>query len=424
MSRVSTCSIALAFTAPLWHAPVPQAPMQRAPAAQEPAPRIVDERPSPMEVPRIPPLQIEGEPAPPATRPLARNLALVDRFTAEGQSVRYPFEARQGELSIFELACLGYARGWQATAGVRLLDGAGVELVALERSGGASFRKFLAFVAPADGTYELELRAAAQYFRYSLQRHSDYVSRAPGSVLAFGQRDALHGWLADADDAATYALQLTAGQEVLLAVRNTQEQARRQMRTQRRRQPWEVVRRRERGLAGAGAPAGEAPERMSRAMNEAMGPMRDRRGGGSTYPRLVLELARGGTPLTPRAPSTLFTAPETGTYHLTVRATGGGEGGLFDLVLEREVAKSTVHGVVADAEDEPVAGVTLHFLREPELDYLGRALTDESGAYRIALPPGPYTVLLDGGRLDGVRPQSLRAEIRGERELNAILLGR
>ena len=78
MNRISTCSIALAVAAPTWSAPIGSMPAGRAPAAQEqePAPRLVDERPSPMEVPRIPSLEIEGEPVAPTGRPLARNLAL------------------------------------------------------------------------------------------------------------------------------------------------------------------------------------------------------------------------------------------------------------------------------------------------------------------------------------------------------------
>ncbi|MCC6407957.1 MAG: hypothetical protein IT453_12405, partial [Planctomycetes bacterium] len=65
-------------------------------------------------LPELPPVTRET-PAPPRDGPLARNGAVVGAFGAQGERVRYSFDARAGETCSLDLACYGNARGWRST---------------------------------------------------------------------------------------------------------------------------------------------------------------------------------------------------------------------------------------------------------------------------------------------------------------------
>lgn len=381
-------------------------------SAQEPL--EVVEKPAPKLQPAVPSIERDEQAPAPEGHALVRNGVATGRFVVEGQETRYPFDAREGELSLFDFGTWGYSRGWQSTARLTVIGPGGTKLLDALRPGGTVYRKFLPFVAPATGRYQLVLKAQKECFRYTLVRHSDYRARADGDLYAVhGPR--VHGWLADPGDRAHYAIMLAEGETVFLAARNTHEAARKAANSTRRKEPWQVVER-QLGKTTLQSAAGGA---MRGAMEEGMRGMRGMRAASKSYPDLVVSIAGSGAAPTP---STLFTAPAAGTYTITVGGLGGDQdqGGLFDLVVQRSPEKVRVYGFVGDRDDEPVAGVALHFLREPDFDYVGTATTDAEGGYDTSVPPGSYTIFLAQGE-EG-RPQSLRTALQTEREVNAVYL--
>ncbi|MCP3917380.1 MAG: carboxypeptidase regulatory-like domain-containing protein [bacterium] len=357
------------------HAPEAAALLQDAPTID------VVEHPAPTLQPEVPTADRDANDPAPAGVPLVRDGAVTGRFVAEGQKVRYPFEARAGELSLFDLGTWGYERGWQSGARIAVLDGQGRELAAKTPSGGTVYRAFLPFVAPDDGTYAVELTAEQRSFRFTLVRHSGYRARSRGDLLATKERELVHGWLAPGEDRVTYDLDLADGERVFVRVHDSHEAGRNQARAERRRRP-ETAR------------AGRAQRQPA-------------------FPRFVVS-TRGTRP----AHSLFYIADGPGPHRVTVGARGSNPGGLFDLELQRDPPFVHVHGTVGDHEDEPVAGVELHFVREPDFDDLGRATTDAQGRYRQPLLPGAYTIVLAGSRADPVR-----TTIAADREVNLIFDG-
>src|SRR5690606_24644445 len=127
------------------------------------------------------------------------------------------FESRMGEVSIFELSAAGYARGWSMEAALRVLGTNGDILAERYETGGALMRCTLAFTAPREGTFELEVDAVREYFRYGLVRQSSYAARAAEPVeLAAHER--VHGWLAGDDDVMRFRVPTRAGESLTLRV--------------------------------------------------------------------------------------------------------------------------------------------------------------------------------------------------------------
>jgi hypothetical protein len=312
------------------------------------------------------------------------------------------------ELSLFALGAWGYERGWQSAARLEVLNAAGEVLASRVRPGGVMHATFLPFVAPQDGRYALVLGAEDQYFRYVLERHSGYVARPEGAVYAIGARDTVHGYLADQADSLTYAVDVEAGVPLSLRVSNDPQVARNRQRNERARQLGRVADKKPLHAAGDGQrgrgmePAEEMRARMRAGPEEAH----------ASYPALTLELR--GEEL---GHYQLLTPEVSGQLLFEVRGTSRGEGGLFVLEIERDPELVGVHGHVGDAEDDPVEGVQLDFLREPDFDPVGRAVTGPDGTYALDVPPGTYQVLL---RKDGRGAETLRLPIEEARAVNAF----
>jgi hypothetical protein len=384
----------------------------------------VDEQPAPEPGQELPSRTVAEGSRTPRVGSLTRDAAVSGKFTAPGQLDSFRFEAEAGELSLFDMGRFGYARGGQSTGLLRILDADGEALKSVTQAGGPVNRKFVPFVAPATGLYTLELSTTVGAYRYQLVRHSRYYLRAADELLDFGSRDALHGWLAGPADEVSYSVDFVAGQELFLSVRNTTEAARQERRLERKEVPWDVVAMQATAdghqTAGHDDPGEEArgSSRAGRAGTANTGRSSSRAASGaSEFPQLLLRVTRDGEDLSASLPSVLFTPTTSGRHVIVVSAPGSAEGGLFDLAIEHEPPKVAVHGFVGDHDDEPVGGLVLHFLRQPELDYVGKQTTDQSGEFALEVPPGDYVIFLVSRE---ARRQVLRVAIPTARELNAI----
>ena len=359
--------------------------------AQVPA---LDAKPAHISFPTLPDIQLGEERPTPAPGTIERDGALADRFTAAGQSVRYSFESRAGEVSIFELSAAGYARGWSMKAALRVFDASGKVLAMSESAGGTLLRCTLAFTAPREGTFELEVDAVREYFRYGLVRHSSYAARAAEAVeLATHER--VHGWLAGGDDVMRFRVPARAGESLSLRVEGTREEARREHNT--------ALSARLDGATDSGG------------MSGGMRGMRMMEGGSTLFPELRLEVPTGDVVATARDFARLVPAKD-GFVDILVRTAPESQAALFDLVVTRAEPTHAVHGMVVDANDEPCAGIELTFLREPFMAPWISATTDAEGRYRVELPTADYRVRLTRGDA----AQVVRAGVKGATELNLL----
>ena len=408
-----------------------------APATAAPDP--LSAAPAAMPFPPLPPVSRPDPPHPPAPRTIERDGWVVDRFTAEGQSVRYPFEARAGELSLFELATWGYARGWSSTARIRLLDPRGKVLVDEVRPGKVVYRPFLAFVAPEPGLFVCELRAEVECFRYTLVRHSSYTPRAGEQALALEDAEGVHSYLASGDDRARFALALEAGAEVAFKVQGTRGEARDEARSRSREDPRarrmssERARRDtpehaarevamdERGTVEPGMEPAMDPgmePRMAPDMDPSMERSAGAALGGGQFQTFQVRVSLRGEPLAPPAHYVRFTAPEAGRYEVEVSAVHPGDGGLFDLLVERGGPLHGLRGVVVGPDDELLAGASVQFLREPDLDPVASVRAGEAGEYAARVPPGSYRIRI--ARPDGSAHEVL-ARVEEDRALDLLV---
>jgi hypothetical protein len=353
----------------------------------------------PTGIPTAPPIVKAREGGPPGDGELLPDGAVADRFTAEGQHATYRFRAERGELALFELGFLGYARGWDAAVGIRVLDGAGDVVLERERAGGASFGALVPFVAPVDGGYRLELRATHEFCRFTVVRHAGFAPNEPGERRNLGAGDRLVGHLADGDDRARIALDLAAGEPAIVAVAPLREHAARQLDKRRR----EALGARPAALDGM--PGFDALLADARAAEAAAGEV-------PSEP--LLQLAHAGA----TAPLAILAAGEARTVALDVVALGPSEGGLFTVTVERGAPTFPLRGRVGDADDDPVAGARVSLLREPSLAQLAELVTDAEGRFATELPAGTYTVLYHTG--PGTRIERVEAVLDEPLELNVV----
>lgn len=374
-------------------------------------------------------MQLEPDDPPPANQGLARDGAIADRFVAEGQTVDYAFESNKGELSLFELSTMGFARGWESAATLQVLSEDGSLLRSAFRDGGSVYWMFQPFVAPATGRYVLRLTASRECYRYVLVRHSGYQDHQPGDVLLTHDQESVFGYLSDMDDHVTYAIPVADGETIGVQVVPTNEPDRKRLRAQRSRRLKAEL---EAGASGDG-------EAMMSARS-----MRATRAGASrsqvrplTQPDLIVttDLRQDHTLDHSFRPSTEPTShylqatgknqtvPTVDTPYPTqvlieVAAAGGRDGGLFELRIERARQMSTITGFVDNPDGDPAPGISLSFLREPELDPAGTVTTATDGSYSIRVPAGDYTVVV---RDDGSLPaQATHAGLDTDQELNLI----
>lgn len=340
-------------------------------------------RPVEIALPDLPPVEPDAAPNAPAPGSLGRDAALADRFTTQGQSVRYAFAMRAGELAIFDLGCFGNARGWRATARVRILAPDGAECAALEREGPVVQHVVTCFAAPADGEYVYELTAARSFFRYRLVRRSGFRDRELGACEDLGARTSVVGFLKSGDDRARYRLPVAAGEEVAVKVVNHDEEGRVERRTPTPRRPYDGVY------------------------------------AGMLYQGFELELLADGRALAPKGRFARVRADAAGELEVEVLGTFRGDGGLFELEIERDPVKVAVRGLVLDAADAPVPGASLVFQRGPDRDAWSAVVTRADGSFDCELPPGAYRIALskDGSACE------VAANLLEAREINLILPG-
>ena len=105
---------------------------------------------------------------------------------------------------------------------------------------------------------------------------------------------------------------------------------------------------------------------------------------------------------------------------LRVRAKTANGGGLFDLVVERALYLVRVHGVVVDSDDQPLAGVELHFLREPDGDLLATGRSDEQGRYQLTVMPGRLAIQMRRG--ESAAREAVRVQVDADMQLDLVFL--
>lgn len=368
---------------------------QAAPAAVG----ALDAAPAGLPLPPMPGIEDVDPAVAPIPRSLERDAALADRFTAEGQRVAYPFEMRAGELALFEVHAAGYARGWSMGASMRVLAADGQPLAELASASGVQLKGLLPFVAPAEGAYAVELGATEQYFRYALVRHSSY---APRGVEPFdvGQRELVHAWVGPEGDHARFSVPVRAGQRLAVSVSATRPEA-------------QAEERRLRSLAAADTNMAG----MRSAMEE--GAQERRRGAGRLYSELHLAPCGAEAPLETSNGFLLFgPAERDGRQEVEVSVAPGQQGALFDLVVQRDVPLCAVQGTVVDAADDPLEGVTVRLLLEPDLQAWGSTRTDAKGAWALNVPPGGYRAELRRPGVD--QAQVASAALRADSILNLL----
>lgn len=359
----------------------------------------LDARPAGVPLPALPAIP-PADAAPPTGGEIGRDGALADRFTAAGQRASYAFEAREGEFSIFELAATGNARGWKAAAALRVLDASGRELATAADAGAVQFRVLLAFAAPAEGRYTLEVVPTEEYFRYQLVRHSGYVPHTVTGVADIGERERVHTWLAGQPASVRFRVPVRAGEELVVRVEGTREEARAERRGQRE------------------AELGGVEEAMMSGMRS-RGPAAMERGAKAALfgqARLVVDAAPG---LAQRGDTLARLVGERdGWLDVALIATSD-RLALVDLVVERSPAQVEVSGALIDADDEGVPRAALEFLREHDLDVWCTTTTAEDGAWSARLPAGDWRVRVQRG--EGP-PIVLRLGITGPASDLALLL--
>lgn len=332
---------------------------------------------------------------PPQDGTIGRNQGVGGRFLEEGTDVEYRFESKKGEVSLFMLSTWGFSRGWQSTAEIRVLDEAGFVLASRSRHGGTRYQVFLAFEAPRDGEFRCQLRAAKEHYRYTLARHSDFTPEF-GSRAAIGTQEQSYGFVADAGKRVIFELELEAGRETSVEVVNAAPRTRR------------IAAQKRSSQLGTGA-IGQSP-----AMRKT--PIMDS-GSDQDWPALALRVIGQVEPLE-RSPHYLrFTPEKTGVYQVEVFCRNQGDGGIFELLIDRDLDVHAVSGHVADKQARARGEVELRFYREPDLGLAATAKSDAKGNFTAAVPDGAYTITM---HREGFASKSLRTNILSDRELNTI----
>ncbi|MCC6409651.1 MAG: hypothetical protein IT453_21025, partial [Planctomycetes bacterium] len=310
--------------------------------------------------------------------------AVVGAFGAQGERVRYSFDARAGETCSLDLACYGNARGWRSTARVRVLGPDGRELAALVREGPTLHHVIVNFVAERTGPHVYELGAERHFFRFRLALRVGAFAQPLGSIVDLGERAREVGCLLHDGSRARYRVPVAAGEELAIALTHFEAEARVERRTPNPRRPMD-------GTYGS-----------------------------AVYPGFALEVLSGATVVAAGARFARVRAERAGSLELEVRAAERGDGGLYVLELAREPRTAAVGGLVLDEADRGLGGVALEFLRLPDREPWAHASTDAAGAYRVDVAPGEYEVRL----ALGTRSSLAATHVGGERELNLIFAPR
>lgn len=95
-------------------------------------------------------------------------------------------------------------------------------------------------------------------------------------------------------------------------------------------------------------------------------------------------------------------------------------GGLFDLTLEQAPGLVEISGFVGDQDDDPVPGITVHMLLEPNLDPVSTSIGDAGGEWTAYVPDGPYMVLITREEGEGAPVERMQIRVDGSRALSVI----
>jgi len=377
-----------------------------------PIDRIVpykDQAPSPVRVPNPPTRKASADDAAPHSATLERDGAIAARFTAEGQSVVFQFDCREGEVSLFELEGYGYSRGWAATAGIRILSPFGTVLAEVVRPGGMTFTNFVSFRAPTPGTYRYELTALKESFRFSLVRHSGFLEPGAEEIAHIGKRNVAYGYLATSQDTRRFAIELEPGERVRVRVVSLRERHSNRL-------------------------LGKRAQMLTHFLSDELiaeyldldGLLVKARANAARHGQLLphyypfheLRLLCDGSEVASAGSLLMYSAEQKAIHTIEVSAHGDSEGGIFTLSVEREPQLHAVTGRVGDLDDDPLEGVTLRFLVEPDLETMAEVKTRADGSYAAHLPIGNYSVIMF--RNLNTRIERVRTRVEHALELNLL----
>jgi hypothetical protein len=346
------------------------------------------------------PAAVPMPPAPPAQKPardggsiprdqsgeLTRNASVVCRLPEAGQRASFPFTAEAGEQSLFELAASAYSRAATGRVRIAIEDANGKVAWQSERDVAVVWRDFAAFTPEHAGTWTYSLTMLEGGYRFVLVRHSNYPALGD-TALDIGTRNLVHGELPNAEAVAIFRVPVHAGEELALKLQGTREEAREEAR---------------RGATEMGAMV----SRME------MQPAGGRMAGGAKlqFQRFDLEVLDNMAPLAPVGSYARFKSASNGAVVVRVRARyAAGGGGLFDLSVERPLELLRVHGVVVDADDQPLPDVEVNFLREPDADLVGSARTNPAGEYEATVLGGNLAIQMLNGEFAAADSVRIRA---------------
>jgi len=372
----------------------------------------VDAQPAGVPLPPVPPASRgEAAGARDQSGELSRNASVTGRLPEAGQRASFPFFAEQGEQSLFEIAGYGYERGAAGRIRLSIEDSAGGVVWQSERETAVVWRDFSSFVAPSAGRWTYVIDVLQSGYRFVLVRHSDFPP-LDATPIDIGRREKVHGHLAGPESVAKFLVPVSAGEELALKLTATRAEA--QAEARKGATSMEAMSARMAAMSGAEDGA-MAPGGM-----QAQPPMTERgaAGRGAQFQHFELEVAQDGVVLGPRGSYLRLRAPADGVLELRVRAKSSNGGGLFDIGIERALQLVRVHGVVVDSEDQPLTGVELHFLREPDGDPLAQARSDESGAFEVSLMPGRLAIQM----MRGDRParDAVRVQVDADAQIDLV----
>lgn len=371
-----------------------------APTARE---RRLRAKPAVDPMPAPPPTPRAGRPAQRAqSGDLARNGAVSASLPESGTAASFPFRCDAGELSLFELDCLAFARNVKGRLRLAIDDPSGATVWSEVREAGSQLRAFHAFEAAVTGEHRWSFEVLEGGFRLALVRHSDYAP-ITGEALDLGEADRVHSHLPDERAEARFLLPVRAGEELAVRLVDTREAARDEQ---------DRV---------ATQMASVVAQMEGRAMMNSMAPQGGARGTPFQFQHFHFELFQSGRSLGEPAPYRRFLPSESGEVEVRVRARyPGAGGGLFDLLVDRDLKPVRVTGVVVDREDRPMPGVELRFLRDPSGDLLARAVTDARGAYEASLLCGDLAVAMVS---DGIASRdAVRLHVDSERAVDLMFV--
>ncbi|HTF87945.1 MAG TPA: hypothetical protein VK843_06015 [Planctomycetota bacterium] len=373
-------------------------------AQKKPAPparTALDAKPAAVPMPAVPPIQksargTANNEARDQGGELARNAFVIGRLPEAGQRASFPFEAKAGEQSLFEITASAYSRASAGRVRMSIEDSSGKVAWQSERDVAVIWRDFTAFSPDSAGAWTYSLTILEGGYRFALVRHSDYP-KLDGKPLDLASQPLVHGHLPSSDTVATFRIPVRAGEDLALKLVGTREEAREEAR---------------RGATDMSA-------MMSGRMETQ--PAAGRMGGGGKlqFQRFEMEVLGEGVVLGPIGSYLRIQPVKDGALEVRVRARYAAlGGGLFDLSVERPLSLLHVHGVVVDSEDQPIPDVEVRFLREPDADVVGSTRTNAAGEYEATVLEGDLAVQM----LRGDTPAIAAVRVRVAADMQVDLM--